>query len=121
MWGSASDRMRAMSWGETAMMFPTGRCLGWRSAFSEPLPAAKEANSRRWHRPDVSRGGTNHAAGASLLQRVRDPGRRPRHREDRREGFARQGDGVEEERGIHLDIGLQAAAGLAALERRDRG
>jgi hypothetical protein len=52
---------------------------------------------------------------------MRDPGRRPGHGEDRREGGAWQPDGIEQQRGVHLDIGLQTAAGLAALERRDGG
>ena len=51
---------------------------------------------------------------------MRDPGRRAGDREDRRERLARQADGIEQQRGIELDIGLKAAAGLAALERRDR-
>src|SRR5215831_12400433 len=121
MCGSASDRMRAMSWGETVMMFPAGCVPRLAIAFSEPLLEAKEANSglRCW--PHIGRGRTDHAAGAALLQRMRDPGRRPRHGEDRREGRAWQTDGVEQERGVHLDIGLEAPAGLAALERSDGG
>ena len=48
------------------------------------------------------------------------PGGAARDGKDRRESVARQPDGVEQKTRVHLDIGLDAAAGLAALQRRDR-
>src|SRR5207253_7408361 len=93
---------------------------------SDPPPAAKEGWRSVSHPmstrlgPDIGRGWADHPPGALLFERVRDPGRRAGDREDRRERLARQADGIEQQRGIELDIGLKAAAGLAALERRDR-
>src|SRR4029077_2195461 len=72
------------------------------------------------NRPDIGRSRADHAAGLSLLHGVRQPGGAARDGKNRRERLARQADGVEQKAGVHLDIGLDAAAGLAALQRRDR-
>src|SRR6266508_2740961 len=184
MWGSASDRMRAMSWGETVMAWSRpglwssfyrarrgwGRALsagvGWAKAREPALPWSRAyrafahvlhfactffyawarrslhllgenwISSRAFAHPtagrrfedvsspgrgaDIGRGRADHPAAALLLERVGDPGRRPRDGEDRREGLARQAAGVEDERRIHLAIGLQPPTRLEPLQRRQR-
>src|SRR5258708_18557057 len=80
--------------------------------------AGRSCAYRNW--PDIGRSWADHAAGLPLLHGMRQPGGAARDGKDRRERPARQADGVEQKTGVHLDIGLDAAAGPAALQRRNR-
>src|SRR5882757_9627197 len=123
MWGSASERTRAMSWGEmliTDVPYRSGERAADVNAvapFSEPTAAAKEGSSAirvasprgrpissGGHRTDVGRGGAQHSARALLLERVGDPRRRAGYGENRGERRARHADGVEQQGRIHFDI-----------------
>src|SRR5262245_52817828 len=63
-------------------------------------------------RSHVSRGGPDEAAGAALLAEVGAPAAGAGHREGRGEERAREAHGVEEERGVELDVGPQGPAGM---------
>src|SRR5580698_7341367 len=77
-------------------------------------------NSLRRDRPNISRSRADHAPGLLLFHGVGEPGRAARHGEYRRKRLARQPNGVEQQRRIHLDIGLDTASGLAALQGGNR-
>src|SRR4029077_17119112 len=111
--------MRACTSGLTGSLLAIGSVF---PAIGAAYVAARKPrdNSFSRNRPDIGRSRADHAAGLSLLHGVRQPGGAARHGKNRRERRARQADGVEQKTSVHLDIGFDAAAGLAALQRRYR-
>jgi hypothetical protein len=81
------------------------------------MESESAAGCRRW--ADINRARADHAAGLLLLERVSDPARRAGDGEDGRECLAWQADGLEQKRGVHLDVGFKPAPRLVARQRGD--
>src|SRR5438132_12725977 len=71
-------------------------------------------------RPDVHRLRSDEAIRASLLETVSNPAGHATDREGRREERSLEAEAVEQQRGVELDIRLQAPAGFVLLEQADR-
>src|SRR5580704_10476840 len=110
--------MRACTWGLIGSLWLIVSVF---PALSANYVAAhrRRDNSVGRYRPDIGRRRADHTAGSLLLDGMGEPCGAARNGKDWREGLARQADGVEQKGCVHLDIGFDAAARLAALQCRD--